>query len=269
MPKKVSFVKRVGRQAYKATGYTNPMKKGRISSTRIAKQVPRLMKDVMRLKTIINSEKKRIEVTGEGIPIGQVNGNNSGHYVADWTPLPSQGTGFNGRDGNSIKWHSSHYSFLFRRQPAAVGPCRIQIQLIKIIGEAYTSASNILGRFIEPDRWITGGTIYDTASDRKPEYFKQYRVLRTKNVYFRDAAYSGQSSAVQRIVNFGMVLKNHHVKWNNNSNTLADGQVICLITMDTGNGNVTTASTLDDIQNTAINTGVTMSFNRLDYYYDN
>lgn len=263
------FMRNLGRKFYKSTGYKNPTKNGKLVVSRVTKQIPKLVNDVKRLKTIINSEKHRIETIVEGVPIGQVNVNTSGHYIADFTPIPSQGLGYNNRQGSSIKWHSSHYSFLFRRQPAANGSCRIKIQLIKIIGEPYTNASNILGKFIEPNRWITNGTVYDTASDRKPEYYKQYRVLRTKMVYFKESAYSGQSATEQRIVNFGMVLKEHHVKFNNNSNTLADGQVICLITMDTGNGNITTDSTLDDIQNKGLNTGVIMSVNRLDYYYDN
>lgn len=231
--------------------------------------VSRIMKDVNMLKGIINSEKFRLETAVEGQIVGQVNANTSGHYVADFTPTPSQGDGYNNRQGNSIRWKSSHYSFFFQRQGNNVAPCNIKIQLIKVIGEAYSNPSTILGRFIEPDRWVTNGTIYDTASDRKPEYFKQYRVLRTINVRFPQVSYSGIQGSSQKIVNFGLRLPSHHVKWNNNSNTLADGQVICLITMDTGNCNTTTASTLDDISNNGASTGIRFAYNRLDYYYDN
>jgi len=263
------MIRKAGRAAYKATGYKNPMKKGKLSTTRVVKQLPRLMKDVMRLKGIINSEKFRIETQPcDQQALGQVSQNSSGHYIADFTPVPSQGDGFSNRQGNSIRWKSSHYSFFFQRQANSVGPMNIKIQLIKVIGEAYSTPSTILGKFIEPNRWIAGGTIYDTASDRKPEYFKQYRVLRTLNVRFPALSISSTGGSTQKIVNFGLRLPNHHVKWNNNSNTLADGQVICLITCDTGNM-AGTASTLDSIANTAASTGVLMSVNKLDYYYDN
>lgn len=254
--------KSASRFIYKSTGLVNPIKKGKVSTSR-------LIKDVAILKGIINSEKFRVESQpADGVTVGQVNVNNSGHYIADWTPTPSQGDGYNNRQGNSIRWKSSHYSLFFQRQQNSVGPMHIKIQLIKVIGEAYTSPSNILGKFIEPNRWITGGTVYDTASDRKPEYFKQYRVLRTINVKFPALDISSTGQNTQKIVNFGLKLPNHHVKWNNNSNTLADGQVICLITCDTGNAGAT-VSTLDSVANTAINTGVVMSVNKLDYYYDN
>lgn len=255
-------LRQAGRNVYKATGLVNPIKKGKVSTSR-------LIKDVAMLKSIINSEKFRLETEGESINLGQVNVNNSGHYVADFTPIPAQGDGYNNRQGNSFKWHSSHYSFFFQRLGNSVGPMKLKIQLIKIIGEAYSNPANILGKFIEPNRWVDGGTVYDMASDRKPEYFKQYRVLRTKVVSFPAVDYTGQSGAVQKIVNFGLKLKSHHVKFNNNSNTLADGQVICLITCDTGNASTSTASTLDDISNQGASTGLRMAYNRLDYYYDN
>jgi len=257
------------RKVYKATGYKNPMKKGRVSSTRVVKQLPRLMKDVARLKGIINSEKFRIESQGSGIQLGQLNGNASGHYLVDFTPLPSQGDGYNNRQGQSIRWKSSHYSFFFTRQGSNQSACKAEIQIIKVIGEPYTSPSNILGRFIEPDRWVTGATVYDTASDRKPEYFKQYRVLRTINVNFPAPQYAAATSNQQKIINFGLRLPNHHVKWNNNTNTLADGQVLCLIRMDTGNCSTVTASTALNVTNAAVGTGLVMAWNKVDYYYDN
>lgn len=256
------YAKNTSRFVYKTTGMTNPIKKGKVSTSR-------LIKDVAILKGIINSEKFRVEAQPcDQQGVGQVNQNGSGHYVADFTPVPSQGDGYNNRQGNSIRWKSSHYSFFFQRQSASVGPVKLKIQLIKVIGEAYTTPSSILGRFIEPNRWIAGGTIYDTASDRKPEYFKQYRVLRTVNISFPALPVTGTGGATQKIVNFGLKLKNHHVKWNNNSNTLADGQVICLVTCDTGNM-AGAASTLDSIANTAASTGILMSCNKVDYYYDN
>lgn len=255
-------VRKMGRRIYKATGLVNPVKKGKLSTTRLAK-------DVAILKGIINSEKFRIESQPfDDLALGQVNGNSSGHFVGDFTPTPTQGDGYNNRQGQSIRWKSSHYSMFFRRQSGANGPCRIKIELIKVVGEPFATASNIQGRYIEPNRWITGTNVFDTASDRKPEYFKNFRTLRTVYVNF-PAPQTSPYTTQQKIVNFGLKLPNHHVKWNNNSNTLTAGQVICLITMDTGNSSSTTVSTLDSIANAQINSGITMSCNKVDYYYDN
>lgn len=259
---KKSGTKKYARKVYRATGLVNPVKQGRVSTTR-------LFKDVAMLKGIINSEKFRVESQASGIPVGQVNANISGHYLADFTPVPAQGDGYNNRQGQSIRWKSSHYSMFITRQGSNQSACKMKIQIIKVIGEPYTSPSSILGRFIEPNRWVTGATVYDTASDRKPEYFKQYRVLRTIDVNFPAPQYAASVSNQQKIINFGLKLPNHHVKWNNNSNTLADGQVMCLITMDTGNCSTTTASTALNITNPTAGSGVVLAWNKVDYYYDN
>ena len=256
--------KKIGRRIYRATGLVNPVKKGRVSTTR-------LIKDVAMLKGIINSEKFRIESQPiSDVFIGQVNANTSGHKIYDFTPVPSQGDGYNNRQGNSIRWKASHYSFFIQKQANNVGSCTMKIELIKIIGEPYTTISSAIeGKYIEPDRWINGASVYDNASDRKPEYFKLFRVLRTVYVKFPAANYAGVSNAQQKIINFGLKLPNHHVKWNNNTNTMSDGQVLCLITCDTGNASTSTVSTLDSVANVAINTGFIVNANKVDYYYDN
>lgn len=258
------FIKQAGRNIYKVSGLVNPIKKGKVSTAR-------LIKDVAMLKGIINSEKFKFEqLIFNDQAVGQVNANASGHQIFDITPQPTQGDGYSNRQGNSIKWVSSHYSFFVQKQNANVGPCNLKIQIIKIIGEPYsTPANGILGKFIEPNRWINTGTVYDTASDRKPEYFRQYKVLCTKNIKFQGVQYAGQAVATQKIVNFGIKLKNHHVKWNGNSTTTSQGQVLMLVTCDTGNCSTSTASTLDSIANNAINTGLIMNCNKADYYYDN
>ena len=58
---KKSGTKKYARKAYRATGLVNPIKKGRVSTTR-------LFKDVAMLKGIINSEKFRIESQSSVLP---------------------------------------------------------------------------------------------------------------------------------------------------------------------------------------------------------
>lgn len=260
-------MRNVGRNIYKATGLVNPMKKGQLSSSR-------LIKDVAMLKAVINSEKKKREVTIDNAStptpiVGQCNANSSGHYLIDVTPVPPQGVGYNNRNGQSIKWVSSHYSFYFKRQVSNINSCRVRIQWIKVIGQPFANTADILGKYIEPNRWIGGGNIYDNASDRKSEFFKNFRVLKTQYVNFGEIDLSGQQSTDSKIVNCGFKLKEHHVKFNNNTDTLSEGQVLLLITMNSGNCNAATTSTLDDIALTSPGTGVQFCHNRLDYYYDN
>ena len=75
------------------------------------KQLPKVMKDVNIMKQMINSEKFRLETKVDGLGVAQLNINASGHYIVDVTPVPAQGDGYNNRQGNSIRLHSTHYDF--------------------------------------------------------------------------------------------------------------------------------------------------------------
>lgn len=266
--------RKLGRSAYKASGYKNPMKQGKLSTNRVIKQLPKLYKDVMSLQKMINAEKKKREVTIDNTStpspiVGQCNVNNSGHYILDVTPKPPQGVGYNNRNGQSIKWVSSHYSFFFQRQASNINKCTIKLQWIMVKGEPFQNTADILGKYVEPNRWIGGGVIYDNASDRKSEYFKTFKVLKTKYVSFGETDLTGAQTTDSKIVNLGFKLKNHHVKYNNNTDTLSEGQILLYVTMNSGNCSPTTVSTLDDVALKTQATGVTFCHNRLDYFYDN
>lgn len=261
------YTKRFGRMAYKATGYKNPMKKGKLSSSRLLKQVPRVLKDVMALKSMVNAEKKRFEQNlNSGNPIGQVNGNSSGHWLLDLTPNIQQGDGYNQKNGNSYKWHSSFLDFQFQQQTATNGALRIKIQLIKVVGQALSTVSDIMGKFIEPTSF-TSGIVYDINSPRDPDYFKNYIVLKTKYVYLPADNLNGQLS--MKRVKMGIKYKNHHVRTNNNDPTITMGQVLILITADRGNCSSTTASTITGIPDGTINSGASFLGEFTHYYYDN
>ena len=66
--------------------------------------------------------------------------------------------------------------------------------------------------------------------------------------------------------------KGHAVRYNQNlmgTDDVFDGQLLMIVQCDRGNSNQTTASTLDRVYTTAVNTGIFFSYNRIDYYYDN
>jgi len=261
------YTKRLGRMAYKATGYKNPMKKGKLSSSRLLKQVPRVLKDVMALKTMVNAEKKRfLQNLNTGNLVAQVNGNSSGHWLLDLTPNISQGNGYNQKNGNSFKWHSSFLDFQFQQQSATNGALRIKIQLIKVVGQALSTVSDIMGKYILPTNF-TSGTVYDINSPRNPDYFKNYIVLKTKYVSLPADNLSGQLS-IKR-VKMGIKYKNHHVRTNGNDPTITMGQVLLLITSDRGNCSTTTTSTITGIPDGTINSGAIFLAEFTHYYYDN
>ena len=150
---KKAGVKKYGRKIYKATGLVNPVKKGRVSLSRV-------IKDVNNIKQMINSEKFRLETKVEGLGVAQLNNNNSGHYIVDVTPVPSQGDGYNNRQGNSIKLHSTHYDFFFQKQSANQGPIKTIIELYSVIGEPYSNVtSGVINKIFESNQWIDATSI--------------------------------------------------------------------------------------------------------------
>lgn len=259
-------VKNAGRYFYKSIGYKNPMKKGKLSSSRIMKQLPKLAQDVMMLKSVINSEKKRFYQQNTGQVVGQVSGNSSGHYLIDLTPGLTQGTGFQNRVGNSVKLHSSFISFQFTGQTNTASGIRLKIQLVKVVGACYSTISGVMSKFINPNQFLTG-TFYDMTSSRDPDYFKNFKILSTKYVGIQPDAISGQIET--KYVNMGVKYKNHHIRYEEDTSTVTMGQIFLIITADRGNCNLSTANTTTGVPIQSALTGLNFSYAHTHYFYDN
>lgn len=265
-----SIIRKLGRKAYKATGYKNPYKKGNFMTSRAIKQVPKLAQDVSRIMGMLNTEKKRvIQVNSATQSVGQVNINNSGHWLLDITPNPSQGVGYDNKTGNSIKVVGSHFDFQFFSQVNCSNGCKLKIQVVQVMGQPFSTISDVMGRYIQNNKFITGGTIYDLNSDRDQDYFKNFRVLITKTVWIKNDDINGEVN--MRRIKFGTKYGKNgfHVRNNDNDPTLASGQIFMLITADRGNANGTTASTLSKVPVSGTATGVWFDYENVHYFVDN
>jgi len=96
MAKTKSLLKKASRAVKKQLKNRYFNKNGALSSSRI-------FKDVAKLKMMINAEKKRYEISVNGVAFAQLNGNAAGLYALDITPIPAVGSNFNQRSGSSIK----------------------------------------------------------------------------------------------------------------------------------------------------------------------
>ena len=124
-----------GRTFYKYSGYVNPMKRGRLSSTRVTKNLTKLAKDINMVKAMVNAEKKRVVLSNNNQAVGQVaNATGSGHFLLDITPNPTQGTGFSNKTGSSIKLHSSHFDFQLFGQTNNVSGIKVKVYIVKVTG---------------------------------------------------------------------------------------------------------------------------------------
>lgn len=253
--------KKISRNVYKKTGLVNPVKKGKLSLTRV-------LKDVNMIKGMLNTEKKRVYQTQTSPQtVGQINFNTSGHFLLDITPQPAQGVGFDQKTGNSIKWTSSFMEFLFQGQSGMISGVKLKIQIVKVVGLPFATLTNVMGQFVQNNFFINNGVVYDITSSRDPDFFKNFRVLKTKYVYMAPDSISGEPN----IKNVKIGLKNleRHVRTDNNSATISEGQVFLLITADRGNTSAASASTLNNVSISAVSTGVSFNYNFTHYYVDN
>lgn len=231
--------------------------------------VGKIMRDVSYLKSVLNPEKKRFQLTNTDQGIGQCTGNVSAFYVTDITPVPAQGTTSVTRNGNSLKLHSSYFKFQFQQQSATTSQISFKIMVIEVKGTPYTSlGGTMVPNMFNANSFITGGSIIDYNSDRNPEAFKNYKVLCTKVVTLPCNQISTQTMI--KNVSFGMKYRSHHVKFlNDGSQSIATGQLVLLILANNGNASTGTVSTLGGTQSTAINTGALLQQDITHYYYDN
>lgn len=260
-------VKSAGRKIYKQTGLKNPIKKGKLSSSRMydnASKIARVASEVAILRRLVNAEKKRYNLGTNNTFVGQVNGNSSGCYTFDLTPVPAQGITAETRNGASIKWTSTYLQLQFIHMSATQSTIKGRIYIIR--SSNVINSSTLLTNFLNPSPFITSTQIYDINSAREQDYFKDYKVLATKNFTVSCDQISGQT--VQKIIK--MPLKfGHHVKFNDNSTSITDGQVWMLIVCDSGNIATGTASTVGNISVTAPNTGLNLCWNAVNYFVDN
>lgn len=249
------------RQIYKATGLVNPIKRGKVSFTRV-------MKDVKMLKDAINSEKLRITDSFSLAQVGQVNVNAEGFFVKEFTPAPAQGDTTNGRTGASVKLSGSYVQLQFIQQSnTSAGPVSGKIMIFRCDSPSiYVSPTNVVHRRIQTNPFITP-SIRDYNSPEDIDAFKSFPKVFEKR--FKLSADQTSSGAMIRTINFGLKYKDHHVKWDNNSTDWESGRLIMVIFLDAGNTNSTTSSTSVGVPISTPNSGYFLNGNITHYYHDN
>lgn len=273
MTKFKKYVKRQSRRAWKAIKKFTGDRYGRGANQIISKGIPQMARDIKMLKSVINSEKLRFVLnTSQTAPetLGQIKANAIGYYAGDITPTPSQGDGYNNRTGSSIKLHSSNLRFLFQEQSATMSDLNFKVMLFEVKGKTTTPATAVSEIFnVNP---FTG--IIDYNSTRNPDYFKDYKLLRTRHckIPMNPASIAGQTGIKE--IRIGMKYKSRHVRWDKNTSVITSGQIVMFVFVDSGNADPAVAPSSAPYNNTSIavqgaNTGAKMSFFIEHYYYDN
>lgn len=254
------YIKRKGKRAISFA-------KKRYTSTAGYLRYNKLAEDVMRLKSIINAEKKQYSLAVGTASIGQVNVNNEGAYCVDITPPIPQGSSDSQRNGDSVKLTTAVMMCQFWQQADCSQPVKVIIEIIQVQGSPQ-STGNVLQQYLKPNPYITGADIRDAESMLDQDYRQQYRILFKRTVIVPPDSTSGG----QQIKSFKFPMKfgknGMHIKYAENSTVTASGQIILLIRAD--NGNIGgTDSTLPNVITKLKNTGLSMNRNIEYYYFDN
>jgi len=247
--KKVARVAK--RRYFKGKGYSRP-------------NLSTMVRDLALVKRSLNVEKKHIQsVISSNIDIGQTNANlNTGFSCVDITPVITQGVGYDQMTGNSVKLVSMALSLQIKQQSGTAHPMKVRMVIVKTRGTPVSAGTFGLNFYdINP---ITGLTDYN--SERNTNYFRDYTVIKTKTLYLQPDPTSGEIM----LNNYKVIMKmNHHLKYNQNTTTLTDGQLLVGFFCDSGNKSTTTASTLANIPVLKINSGATIQYFTKYYYVDN
>lgn len=268
---KYSPVKKYAKKAWKVVKKVTGDRYGRGWKQISTKGIPQMVKDINYLKSAINSEKLRFVVASSPTsPTGlaQINGNAPGYIALDITPTPTQGDGYNNRTGSSIKIHSSNFRFMFTEQSSTLSPLRFKIMIFEVKGNT-TTTSTAMSEIFNANPF-TG--FIDYNSSRNPDYFKDYKLLKTAytGLSLNPASLVGQQNVKE--LRFGMKFKNRHVRWDKNTSVITSGQLIMVILCNSGNwGAAPTAAPYNaqTVPVQAASTGALENHYIEHYYYDN
>nr|UOF81912.1 capsid protein [Cressdnaviricota sp.] len=273
-------VKRVAKKAYRAV--KRAAKKRYVTKTGKGIRVSQVVKDVAMLKRMVNAEKKQLQYKSLATSppqVGQVNGNASGHFIMDITPIIAEGVASYQRTGGSVKWNSSYLEFMFNKNTAGGQAQTFIIEFWKVNNQPYTATQlqngTLISDLFEPNGYVTnssGGavSIYDSVASRDQDTFKNFRRIGYRKVYFPMAQMA--STPMVKLVKIPLKM-GHHIKYQSyqtgDTNILASGQVIMTVRADNGNSSSTTACTNLGVPVTAVNTGATFQYSFTHYFYDN
>lgn len=237
-------------------GYSNRMK---------------LYKEVAALKKVINAEKKSINTNyTSNLAVAQVNGNVSGHYTGVFHPVPASGSGSSQRTGASIKLHSFFVNMQITGQSAMTAGMKLLYEVYLVKGTPFGTAADFSTSVFQPTQFISGNATIDMNAQYDPDYFGRFQKIFSKRITMIPDATSSMVNV--KTIKFGGKYfggKGHHLRFDNDTSNIVNGQLLYVIRADRGNCSTSTASTLTGIPITAINTGVTINWVCTHYFYDN
>lgn len=168
-------------------------------------KVNRIVKDVARLKKLINVEKKYVEVNigaANPIHVGQYSAIDSGSWtygykLKDITPAIAQGVTVNQRTGDSVKLTGCNIQLQIFQQPNLTVGNRLYVDIYKVDvpkGITDTTAKQIYQNNVF-------NNLIDAASNRDPDYMGVYKKIASRSYFLPANPGEGTMSVIHRTIN--------------------------------------------------------------------
>jgi len=222
------------------------------------------------IQAMLKPEKKHKNVSGQSLTVGQCNINASAYGAYDITPLCSSSTTYGGRTGSKIVLTSSFIQMQFSDQTNRNSPIRGAIYIFKTM-EPQSSPGSFVANMFNYNPFAGGGfSIIDYNSNYNIDQLHNWKLIRKRNFVHKPDSVANQvgvsSLTIPLKYNKG---KGHLVQYDKDSNTLIEGQILMVILLDNGNVNASSPSTLSNIPNLGVSSGLKLDYNLEHYYYDN
>lgn len=231
----------IKRRYFKGKGFSKP-------------KLSNMVRDLTYVKSVLNSEKKTVNYSTTSLQnVAQYNVSSPGLYISKIVPPITNGTTNSTRIGNSIRIHSMNFRGEFRQQDSTTGPIKLDVMFLYSPGRGYTIASlpdvpapvtdyPVLQTIFNENQFANPDII-DYYSQRNPETFHDWRVIRHKTYYLAPDKNTGQIDI--KPFRLGVKFKKPFKMKYDDSGNVVEGEIIMVVRANTGN---TTSSTGAKIQ---------------------
>lgn len=236
---------RGARRAYKKSGLRKTYRKVRNMAKKRYSNRGNIAKDVAMLKSLVNVEKKRSDITVI-VPqlFAQRNTNSGGNvdafYSAIISPTVIQGVTGDTRTGNSIKLTSGCLDLQIAQGGNTSNNLKIKLWIVcRPDNASGYSASVTANQLLEVNPFSSRRDFY---SNRDPEYFHEFRVVKAMTLDLKQDSITSGITYIQKKVPLKF---NHHLKYNQDGSSITTkNQFYLIATCSDGDTNLATGATI-------------------------
>lgn len=263
------WVKKKSAQATKSAGKRYGMSYGRKGLRMSKNSLSKIAKDVMMIKSQLNTEKKFRDTFESDLSVGQVRDNGDGFSAFDVTPNITQGVADSQRVGNSIKGTGLVLKFNMIKQDNAEGNRRVRIFVVRSLDASLTPA-DVHNRILDSNPFVPVKD-YNSNLDYTQLKDGRLKIIATKNLYFPQNGGDGMTLSAEQITKSVTI----PVKLNEVLRYSSDGAVFpenikyhVVMVADNGNAGSITSSVVGTYVTTS-NSGVNYKCHARFWYVDN